>query len=297
MPANPFVLQCEEPDSPVMQCSTTTIYGAPKGRPGRALPNTTSDLGIHGITLHCVGDSFDGFLAKACLGGTKMPVGCHVSFHYIIDAETGQISSLVSESDVAWAWQSYRGNFPPITPLDYCPCPQPCPQLPCPGDPSPTPVVYMGWPLLSAQFPNISADFYTLNIGITSPSRPEQSRLDNEICCVGPYGLSKVAYKQLVHLIAWLQSKYPTIILDKQHIAFEDEIVATDEQCLECPCGANGSCLVCDVSQYCQRCNNAIDPTLHIVDPSDVRYVLIETQGGCRAKVLLSDLITFIGQQ
>lgn len=295
MPVNPYVVECLDPTPPVMECNTTTIYGAPKGRPGRALPNTQNDLGIHGIALHCVKDSFDGFLAKACLGGTKMPVGCHVSFHYIIDGETGQITSLVKETDVAWAWQSYRTNFPAITPLDYCPCPQPCPSLPCPGSPAPEPVVYAGWSVLSAQFPNISADFYTLNIGITSPSRPEQSRLDNEVCCVGPYGLSKFAYQQLVRLIAWLQSKYPTIILDKQHIAFEDEIVQTEDLCLECPCGANGSCLVCDVSAFCQVCDNPIDPTIKIVDISEVRYLLVETQGGCRAKVLLSDLAAFLG--
>lgn len=287
------VIACLDPTPPIMECNTTTIYGVPKGRAGRALPNTIVDLPISGIALHCVKDSFEGYLAKACVGSTKLPVGCHASFHYVIDAETGAISSLVKENDIAWAWQSYRTNFPVITPLDYCACPDPCPVLPCPGQPAPTPVVYTGWPVLSAQFPNLSADFYTINIGVTSPSRPEQSRLDNEDCCIGPYGMTAVAYRNLVRLLAWIQSRNPGIILDANHIAFEDEIVITDDQCLECGCGANGVCLVCDVSNYCERCTNPSDPTISIA--TTLRYVYGENDSGCRVKILLSDFIALLG--
>lgn len=290
MPKLPIV--CLDPTAPPMECNTTNIYGAPKGRPGRQLPTAPLvAIPVSGIALHCIKDSFDGYLAKACVGGTRMPVNCHASFHYVIDAETGQLSSLVPEADVAWAWQSYRTNFPVTTPQDCCQCPAPCPQLPCPADQC-VPVTYDGWPVLSAQFPNISADFYTINIGITNPSRPEQTSLDGVNCCLGPYGFSPKAYKTLIQLLAWIEFRYAGITLDAQHIKFHDEIVPTEEACLECACGANGACLVCDVSAYCERCPFPSDPTYS--EAHTVRYVYGENESGCRVKILLADLKTML---
>lgn len=284
------IITCMSPTAPAMECNHTAIYGAPKSRLGRTPPSEVTNIAISGIAVHCVKDSFNGYLAKACIGSTKMPIGCHVSFHYIIDAETGYISSLVAESDLAWAWQAYRSNFPLVTPLDYCQCPVPCPAPPC-GSPEPIAVTYPGWTVLSAQFPNLSADFYTINIGVTSPSRPEQSRLDNENCCVGPYGLTDQAYRQLIRLIAYLQAKYSsTILLDDQHIAFHDEIVTVEEDCLECPCGANGACLICDVSAYCERCLTPGDPTIAIDTCANLKYIYGENAFGCRVKIPISEL-------
>lgn len=280
---------CLDPTAPSgMECATTTIYGVPKGKFGRQTPAAPLvPIPISGIALHCIKDSYDGYLAKACIGGTRIPIGCHASFHYVIDAETGQLTSLVPEADIAWSWQSYRGNFPVTTPLDCCPCPPPCPTPPCPTEQCDA-AVYQGWPVLSGLFPNLSADFYTINIGITNPSRPEQTSLDGVNCCIGPYGLSKFAYSQLIHLLAWIEFRHVGITLDDQHIAFHDEIVPRDEQCLECSCGANGACLVCDISNYCERCPFPSDPTY--AESTTLRYIYGENASGCRVKVLVTDL-------
>jgi hypothetical protein len=283
-------IECLDPTKPVAAvCNTTNIFGVPKNKLGRQLPTAPLiPIPISGIALHCVQDTFDGYLAKACVGGTRMAVDCHASFHYVIDAETGQLSSLVPEADIAWSWQSYRSNFPITTPLDCCQCPTPCPQLPCPADQC-VPAVYTGWPVLSGLFPNISADFYTINIGITNISRPEQSALDGVNCCLGPYGFSPAAYKKLIQLLAWIEFRYDAITLDAQHIKFHDEIVErTDSSCLECGCGSNGACLVCDISAYCERCPFVSDPTYS--ESTTVRYVYGENASGCRVKILLTDL-------
>ncbi len=293
MAANPNVVGCLDPTPPVMECSTTSIYGAPRGRFGRALPNTQLETPISAIAVHCIRDSYDGYLATACVG-PRATSNCHASFHYVLDAETGALTKLVPEADLAWAFQSYKTNFPPTTPLDCCPCPPPCPTPPCPAEQCEA-EVYTGWPVLSAQFPNLSADFYTISIGITAPSRPEQQALDGADCCLGPWGLSDLAYRNLVRLIAWIQFRNVGILLDAQHIAFHDDIVITDMFCLECPCGADGACLVCDVSSYCESCINKADPTVSTT-VTDLRYVYGESEAGCRVKILVSDLKLLLAQ-
>jgi len=252
----PLPTGCVDPTPPPMECSLTQIFGAPRGTPGRnSIP--ISGIAIHGLT----DDTFDAYLARACLSASKAQVNCKASMHYVLDAETGRLSSLVPEADLAWAWQSYRGNFPVTTPLDTCPCIPPCPTPPCPVPPDPQ--AYPGWPVLSAAFPNLSADFYTINIGITHTIRPEQQALEGVNCCIGPYGIGEVAYRNLVRLIAWIVSNNPSIPVDAQHIAFHDAIVNVPEiNCLEFPCGPNNVCLVCDVSSYCEACPNKSDPLL-----------------------------------
>lgn len=275
---------CLDPTPPVLECSSTAIFGAPRGRIGRALQSDPMvPIPVSGIAIHCVKDTYDGYLAKVCIGAKVTPE-CHASFHYVIDAETGAVTSLVDETNLAWAWQSYRSNFPVTSPVDGCPCAPPCPTPPCPVPPAPT--TYPGWTVLSALFPNLSADFYTVNIGVTSPNRPEQQILDGVDCCAGPWGLSPAAYANLVRLIAWIQSRYPAITVDAQHIAFHDDIIETI--CPECPCGANGSCLVCDVSSYCEACITVSDPAMF--ESTNVRFVYGESDTGCRVKILLTDL-------
>lgn len=279
----PFVLQCQEPTAPQgMACSVTPIYGAPRGTLGRF----TAAVG--GIVIHGIKDSYEGYLAKACQGG-KIPINCHASMHYVIDADTGAVSSLVDEANVAWAFQSYRGNYPVKTPLNCCQCPTPCPTGPCPDDLC-VPVDYVGWTVLPALYPNLSADFYTINIGITIPSRPEQTGLDGVACC-GPYGISQVAYDTLVRLVAWIESRYPAITLDDEHIIFHDMLVDTDEQCYEFLCGPNGVCFICDVGKYCEKCQNVPDPTIStITDPADLLYIYGISTGGCQVRILFTDL-------
>lgn len=271
-----------------MQCITTELFGAPMGNPNRM--NTA----IQGIAIHAINDSFDGALNAMCLSSKRSKVGCHQSFHYLIDGNGCQVAQIVPEANLAWAFQSYRTNFPVTTPLDCCPCPPPCPLPPCPTDPC-GPVTYTGWPTLSAANPNLSADFYTINIGIALPARPEITNLDGIPCC-GPFGMEDCAYQNLIRLLAWIESRYPVITNDIQHVAFHDQIVVREQECLEIQCP--GPCLLCDVSSYCERCRNMADPTILIIsDPAQanqIRYFYGETIGGCRIKFTLDVFIQML---
>lgn len=286
-----FIRECLDPTQPVMDCKEAGLFGAPRGRIGRFLPNTVDEIPISAIAVHCVKGTYESYIASVCVGLTKIPVECHASMHYVIDAETGAITSLVSEANLAWAFQSYRSNFPTTSPVNGCPCPTPCPVPPC-GEPLPA-QTYPGWPVLSAEFPNISADFYAINIAVVNTSRLEDSFLDDVQCCLGPYGMSEFAYAQLIHLIAWIQSRYAAILLDDQHIKFHDDIVPTEAGCAECSCGANGSCLVCDISSYCERCINPPDPAIALSD--SLFYVYGESSGGCKVKLSLDDFKALLG--
>lgn len=290
MAINSLPILCNDPTPPPgMFCRTTPIYGAPRGTTGR---NNTP---ISGIAVHGLRDSFDGYLSKACAGLTRLSVNCKASMHYVIDGQTGAVSSLVREEDLAWAFQSYRSNFPVTSPLDGCPCPEPCPTPPCPTPLEPQ--TYPGWTVLSNQFPNLAADFYTINIGITTPNRPEQSALDGADCCQDlPYGISQEAYDSLIRLIAWIAFRNPGVIIDDQHIQFHDYIVFKDTMCLEFPCGPNGVCLICDVSRYCERCTDVIDPTYVWTDnPDDILFLLGESRGGCKIRFDIATLRAALG--
>lgn len=278
---------CLPPTPPVMACSITRLYGAPIGRAGR------DNVPILAVAVHCIKDDYNGFLSKACTGSTKlMPVG-HASFHYVLDADSAQLTSLVDEANLAWAFQSYTSNFPVTQPVQPPPCPDDCPPPVCP----PPPVViitpeeaYPGWP----QFWAIpySADFYTINIGITSPSRPEDSALDggNSGCC-GPYGLTDAAYAKLVRLIAWIADRYDIPALN---IAFHDDIVPTILGCEECRCDADGACLKCDVSAYCEPCDAPGDPTY--AREGDIFWIYGENQSGCKVRVKVTDLAAILAE-
>ena len=258
---------CLDPTPPFLSCSKTKIYGAPKGRTGRVppLPAPQIPVPILGIAIHCVRDNYQGYLSKVCLASPNlMPCG-HASFHYVIDADSGQVSCLVKEENVSWSFQSYLSNFP----------------LPNPLEP------YPGWTILSGLYPSLSADFYTLNIGITVPSRPEQEIIDGEECCFGPYGMLPEAYKNLIRLVNYLAFKY-NIPLDDQHIGFHDDITETKLGCEECPCRDN-NCFLCDVTSYCESCTNSGDPTF--IPSDDIFWIYGETESGCKVKIKVSDLL------
>lgn len=264
-----MIRSCLPPTLPITECHKTKIFGAPRGRFGRVppVPAPQIETPISGIVIHCLPDTYQGYLSKACVASPSlMPCG-HASMHYVLDALTGQLSCLVPEKDVAWAFQSYLSNFPLPNPLD----------------------AYPGWPDLSDIFEGLSADFYTLNIGITNGNRLQNELLDGEPCCDGPYGTTEVSYNKLIQLIAYLADKY-NIPLDTHHIALHDDIVETQIGCEECLCRIG--CLICDVTGYCESCRNVGDPTYTLDD--EIAYVYGETSSGCRVKISLENLIALI---
>lgn len=269
-PPRPLKL-CNEPTPPLLECNSTRIYGAPLRTQGRIppLPAPQIDTAVLGIAIHCLRDDYRGYLSKACVASPNLMPCEHASMHYVVDALTGQISCLVKETDVAWAFQSYLSNFP----------------LPNPSTP------YPGWPDLVSVYPALSADFYTINIGLAVPAQPQTEVLDNELCCTGPYGLTWKAYEALTRLLAWIAYRYD-IPINKQHIAFHDDIVETSLGCEECTC-RNLVCLVCDVSSYCESCKNVGDPTF--IPFNEIAYIYGESAGGCRIKISISDFIAQLG--
>lgn len=282
-------LVCLPPTPGPHDCRLTRVYGAPIGRAGRVVGVTP--IPISAIAIHCVTDEYEGYLAKTCAGNPRLNPFGHASFHYVMDAETGRFTSLVPEADLAWAFQSYASNFPLTCPVEPQPCPAPCPVLPCPPTPQvciPAATAYPGWPQLAALFPNISADFYTINIGIMHPSRPESLLLDGTSSCCGPYGLSDKGYAALVRLLAWIAFVHQ-IPVSTQRIKFHDEIIPVNLGCEECACGSNGGCLTCDVSNYCELCDNPGDPTFSRAN--ELFWVYGETQSGCKVRVKLSDIL------
>lgn len=250
---------CNPPSQPVMSCKSTRLFGVPRGTPGR------DNVPILAIALHCIPMEYEAFNDKAC-SASPNSVGCdHASMHYVIDSVTGRINCQVKEENVAWAFQTYPSNF----------------SLPNATSP------YPGWPELAALYPMYSADFYTLNIGITVPTHAETEVLDggDVDCCIGPYGMTWEAYGKLVHLVAWLAERH-MIELDVQHIQFHDQIVETTMGCEECRC-ATLTCFICDVTAYCESCSNAGDPGYVLSDTIDFIY---GESHGCRVKISIEDL-------
>lgn len=281
--------ECTEPLPPVMNGYSTRIYGAPRGRPGR------NGIPVLAIAIHCVQDTFNGFLLKACTANPKLSPHGNASFHYVVDAESLQVASLVHENDLAWAFQSYLSNFPVTQPILPPPCPpNECEPAPCPPVP---PIIitaeeaYPGWPELAAIYPNLSADFYTINIGITTPSRPENDILDGEDCCIGPYGMTQQAYQNLVRLVAWVAYRREIPVI-RERIAFHDDIVPTLMGCEECKCDSRGTCFICDVSSYCSGCLSPSDPSFRLSD--NIRFIYGESASGCKVKIRLDFLRSLI---
>jgi hypothetical protein len=279
----PDIRDCAIPTPPVMDCARTRIYGAPRGRPGR------NSVPILAIAIHCVGDNYDGYMAKACSSDGRL-ASEHTSFHYVLDSETPRLTQLVPESDLAWAFQSYPGNFPITQPVQPTECPPPCPAPVCPTAPVPIPAsqAYPGWPVLAALFPTTSADFYTINIGLTVPDRATQILDGADVCCLGSYGLSEESYAKLVRLVNWIAYRY-SIPFDDQHIAFHDQITSFVMGCEECKC-APTTCFLCDVSSYCERCINEGDPTFMQIT-TGLHWIYGESTGGCKVKMRVSDFL------
>lgn len=248
---------CNPASQPVLGCTKTRLYGVPRGTAGR------DNVPILAIALHCIPMEYEAYNQQAC-SSSPNNVGCdHASMHFVIDGNIGRAECMVDPENVAWAFQTYPSNF----------------SLPHANTP------YPGWTELAGLFPLYSADFYTLNIGITVPKRPETEIIDGEDCCLGPYGMTWDAYDKLVRLIAWLAEKYG-IPIDNQHIAFHDQIVEVAMGCEECLC-RNLTCFLCDVSGYCETCSNAGDPTFTTFDNID--YIYGEYRG-CRVKISIEDL-------
>lgn len=267
----PPIRLCNEPTPPLLECNSTKIFGAPIRRAGRIppVPAPQVETPVLAIAIHCLRDDYQGYLSKACVASPNLMPCEHASMHYVVDAMTGRISCLVKETDVAWSFQSYLSNFP----------------MPNPTTP------YPGWPVLSNIYPSLSADFYTINIGLAVPAQPQNEIIDGENCCNGPYGLTWKAYENFVHLVAWIAARF-NIPLDVQHIQFHDLIVETSLGCEECGC-ANLVCFICDVSSYCQSCNNVGDPTYIPFD--EIAWIYGESANGCKIKISLSDLIAQLG--
>lgn len=289
----PEIRDCIAPTPPVMDCARTRIYGAPRGRPGRSPTSNPNDtVPILAIAVHCAQETYDGFLNKACTSDGRLAPDGHASFHYVLNSETAQVSQLVPESDLAWAFQSYKSNFPVTAPVQPPPCPDICPpEPPCPPTPPvtiPASEAYPGWPVLAALYPNLSADFYTINIGVTVPTRPEEAILDGNVdCCFGPFGLTDAAYAALVRLVNWVAFRY-SIPIDAQHVAFHDQIVPVVLGCEECMCDDGGHCFVCDVSAYCEKCTNEGDPAFTVSET--IKFIYGENSAGCKVRITVEDL-------
>lgn len=262
---------CDDPHPPILECNNTKIYGAPIRTPGRTPPPPAAQtpVPILAIAVHCIREDYRGYLQKACLAAPSLMTCEHASMHYVVDAVSGQISCLVNEENVAWAFQSYFSNFPLVNPAEP----------------------YPGWPDLSALYPTISADFYTINIGLAVPTAPQNEIIDGEPCCVGPYGLSWTAYRNFVQLVAWIAFRRG-IPIDGQHIAFHDQIVETLLGCEECICN-NLACFICDVGEYCETCRNVGDPTFTTFD--SIKYIYGESEDGCKIKISVEDFIALLG--
>lgn len=256
------VRTCIDPTPPIMQCYSTPLFGVPRGRTGRTPPLSNVNTPISGIVIHCVQESFDGYINKMC---NSQLLGCeHASMHYVIDGSTCQLAHVVEDENVAWGFQSYPSNFPLANPQEP----------------------YPGWPVLRTQFPNISGDFYALHIAIAVPRIPQLDGLDNATdCCPGPYGMTWECYRKLVQLVAWLAWKYD-IPVNEQHIAFHDQIVERTIGCEECQC-LGMVCFVCDVSKYCEGCKNPGDPTFVEAEEIDFLYGELD---GCKVKISIENL-------
>lgn len=254
---------CLPPSAPLLECSSTKLFGVPKGRSGRLPPLGGVETPISGIAIHCLPDDYTGYLAKVCNAPASLMPCEHASMHYVVNADTGQISCLVPEANVAWAFQSYMSNQSLGNPVEP----------------------YPGWPTLRAQFPNLSADFYTINIGIASGAT--KPTVDGDVCCNGPYGMSDKAYTNFIQLLAWIADRY-NIPINAQHIALHDDIVETIIGCEECFCRED-NCLLCDISSYCQGCTAVGDPSFPKGD--EIAFIYGETISGCKVKISLEDFL------
>jgi hypothetical protein len=246
------ILTCIRPTSPILVDALTPVFGVPKGTTGRAGKT------IKAIVIHCLGVEAEAYKTLMCSGTTSRTHKKHASMHYVV-GNGGNVFRGVEDDNIAWAFQSYPGNFPTATPA----------------------TAYPGLPAAAGE-PGVPADFYTLNIGIASES-PRTGQPCSE-CTHSKLGLDKTGYAKLVHLVAWLADVY-AIPVDDQNILFEDSILSLLEGEEECLCKAN-ACLVCDVADYCETCGNPADPA-HI--SGQLAYVYGETTGGCKAKMTLAD--------
>jgi hypothetical protein len=214
-------------------------------------------LPIRAIVVHCLGMSLESYRSLMCDGTTSRTMSKHASMHYV-HGDGGQVVRAVEETNVAWAFQSYPGNFPSTTPA----------------------TTYPGLPV-SAVYPGITADRYTLNIGIAVSSM----RLANgrDACENTQLGLDALGYAKLVQNVAYLAAKY-SIPLDDQHIVFEDDVIPLAEGDEECKC-SHTACLVCDVAAYCETCTNVGDST---IKSGTLAWVYGENADGCKAKMTVA---------
>lgn len=249
---------CNTPQMPLYNKMLSTIFGAPQGKPGR------EGKTIQGLVVHCIEQTQTQYDNLMCMATPKLMPN-HTSLHYVVSPE-GMIHQYVDDANIAWGMQQYLGNFPSVAPV--------------------TP--YPGLATLSAANPGVSADLYTLHIGV-SVAAPTAQACDDP--CEGqPLGMTLAGYKALVQLLAYLSHAY-SIPHDAQHIAFHDAIINLwDLSLRECKC--NNVDLVGDVAAYVQGCANPKD--LSYNEGTDIAFVYGENACECKVKVDAATLLCAI---
>jgi N-acetylmuramoyl-L-alanine amidase len=247
---------CLPPARPAIIPNPIDTYGVPRGTLGRAA------YPIRAIVVHCLGMNLEQYRAKVCDPRAHISVNEHASIHYGVGYD-GDIRQFVDDGNVAWGMQSYNTTVPVTTPA--------------------SPLA--GWSALPALYPNLSADFYTLQIGIAAPYRDTAtSGCSNccaaDQCATHPFGLSDSGYRQLVQLIAYKAAQY-SIPIDDEHIELHDRVVNRPLGQEECQCTAH--CLICDVSNYCQTCESPAE----VISSGVINYVYGESVQGCKVKMTL----------
>ena len=240
------VIQCLTPKKPRIRQNLTGNFGLPKGVSGRG------SFTPKAIVIHCVKHTLEAYDALVCRD-LKLKRGAidHPSLHYVITGE-GAVVQYVEDLDIAWA-------FPEVS-----------------ATPNPD-LSTFNWSL-TTQYPNVSPDWYTINIGLTIPPSAR-----GECLCEGISSpLRMGGEKKLIQLIAYLSAKY-NIPVTKQAIVYHHNIDLLAEE--ECPCDG---CIVCDVAKYCEQCEN---PSMTQFENGIVKYVYGESEDECTVAQDICDVI------
>lgn len=226
----------------------TPNFGLPKGNVGRGTQT------IKAIVLHCVKSTIEQYDELACRD-MKLKKGLvdHPSMHYVIN-DSGIIHQYVEDDNISW-------GFPEL-------------------DIQPTPNFSLfNWQLTTAM-PNITPDYYVINVGIASPPTA-----GNSCICKGKVSpLAPNGEKKLAQLLQYLCRTYG-IPMDTDHIAFHQNIDVSAED--ECAC-ANKNGLVCMVEEYCERCEN---PSRAEFEDGILEVIYGENEFGCLTSQSLASAI------
>lgn len=226
----------------------TPNFGVPKGMPGRAGNQ------VRGILIHCLETELSAYDDTVCQDYklTKAKPK-HPSIHYAV-GHNGQIHEYVCPDDMAWGFQPYTSNFvsTPTFPDPACP---------------------VNWSLFTAN-PGVNPDQYLIHVGLESGV--SQAASTCEPCEITELK-TETGYQRLVHLLAWLADRYnlnPTT----DFIQFDQNVRLCAED--ECKC-ADIQCLLCDVSGFCQTCDN---PPLANFEPGQLVNLYGENASRCTTR-------------